>query len=780
MLTLKDTPFRRCMQGHSKNGRGRNRTHRGHFCPPLGFEDRDRHQTVSSSNSIILTTAVFVNPSHIAGKFNFEIDLIGNSNHSITMPEFDLNSPLQYVKGVGPRRAEVLASQGLNTVRDLLSYYPRRYLDRTTVLPIEQLRIDQTVTIIGTVRAHGQLPGRRARRYEVILGDSTGDITLVFFEGAQFWRSYFKKGMVLAATGQVRYYHTKQIIHPDMERLETDSDKMIHAGRIIPVYPQTSDLTKVGLSSKAFRSLTTMVFEVLAETIPDYLPPRIRFEYGFPAMHDAVKLMHYPETRGDIEKSRERLAFDELLSFQYLINKRKEQKAKVNKNHSYAEPGAVLKKFKSELAFSLTSGQVKSVSEIFKDLKSPHPMNRLLQGDVGCGKTVVAIAAAVYAAENKLQTAFMAPTEILAEQHFRNWHHVLDSLGIKTAMLTSATKSKEKTIILEKCASGVISLIIGTHALLNESIEFAKLGLVIIDEQHRFGVEQRGKLYTKGDNPDLLVMTATPIPRTLALTLYGDLEISAIDTMPPGRKPIKTVWREGSTRDKVYEYIKDEIIKGGQAYIIYPLIEKSDKVELRSVEEAFKELASGVFSNNKTAMIHGRVKAADKEKILEQFRNRQLDILFATTVIEVGIDNPNATIMLIEHGERFGLAQLHQLRGRVGRGEKDSLVVAIAYGPISEIAQRRLEYFAGTTDGFKIAEADLELRGPGEFFGTRQSGLPEFKVANIARDRNLIETSRNLLSRLSAPNLGLSDDYKKVIDHLEEFAQSRLQNLTGG
>jgi len=696
------------------------------------------------------------------------------------MSELALDSPLQFVKGVGPRRAEVLSDHGLNTVQDLLFYFPRRYLDRTSVLPIGSLRLDTTATIIGRVRAHGQLPGRKGRRYEVILGDDSSDITLVFFEGARYWQSYFKKGMVLAATGQVRYYHTKQIVHPDLERLETDSDKMIHAGRIIPVYPQTSELTRVGLSSKSIRSLTTMVFEILSETIPDYLPETIREEYKFPHIHDAVRKMHYPGSREEIEFSRERLAFDELLSFQFLINERKEQKIRVNKSHKFAPPGKNLTEFKSKLLFSLTPGQVRSINEIFGDLQTPHPMSRLLQGDVGCGKTVVAVATAVYVAENKLQTALMAPTEILAEQHFRNWHDVLLELGINSALLTSATKGKEKQSIIEKCASGEISILIGTHALLYESIEFAKLGLVIIDEQHRFGVEQRGKLYSKGDNPDLLVMTATPIPRTLALTLYGDLEISTIDTLPAGRKPIKTVWREGAVREKVYDFAKEEAKKGGQVYIIYPLIEKSDKVELRSVEESFNELANGVFKNNKTAMIHGRIKASEKDKILEKFRNRQLEILFATTVIEVGIDNPNATLMIIEHAERFGLAQLHQLRGRVGRGEKESLVVAIAYPPISEIANKRLEYFASTSDGFKIAEADLELRGPGEFFGTRQSGLPEFKVANIARDQKLIEISRNLLSRLHSQSGQLDGDYLKVKNHLYKYTEAKMQNLSGG
>ena len=696
------------------------------------------------------------------------------------MSDIRLDSTLQYVKGVGPRRAEVFAQQGLLTVRDLLFFFPRKYLDRTSVLPIGDLRIDQAATIIGIVKAHGQLPGRKGRRYEVIIGDQSGDITLVFFSGTQFWRSYFKKGMVLAATGQVKYYHGKQIVHPDLERLETDSDKMIHAGRIIPVYPQTSELTSVGLSSKSVRSLTTNIFESLTESIADYMPDSIRNEYGFPPIHQAVKHLHYPETRDDIEQSRQRLAFDELLSFQYLISKRKEEKTKVNKSHKYNLPGKSTEKFKSQLSFELTSGQIKSISDIFKDLKSPHPMSRLLQGDVGCGKTVVAIAASVYAAENKLQTALMAPTEILAEQHYRNWRDVLKVLGIESALLTSATKGKEKSAIIEKCASGKISLLIGTHALLYESINFSKLGLVIIDEQHRFGVEQRGKLYAKGDNPDLLVMTATPIPRTLALTLYGDLEISTIDTMPPGRKPIKTVWRESAARDKVYEFVNSEVKKGGQVYIIYPLIEKSDKVELRSVEESFKELATTVFKNNKTAMIHGRIKSQKKDEILRNFRDKQVDILFATTVIEVGIDNPNATIMLIEHAERFGLAQLHQLRGRVGRGEKVSLVVAIAYHPISDIAQKRLEYFASTTDGFKIAEADLELRGPGEFFGTRQSGLPEFKIANIARDQKLIETSRHLLSRLQSQDSQIEQDYVKIGNYLEQFAVDKMTNATGG
>lgn len=708
------------------------------------------------------------------------IDINGNCSHSIAMAEITLDTPLQFIKGVGPKRAEVLSDHGLKTVHDLLFYFPRRYLDRTSVLPIAETRIDESSTIIGTVRAHGQLPGKRGRRYEVILGDESGNITLVFFEGVNWWRSYFKKGMVIAATGQVKYYHTKQMVHPDMERLETDSDKMIHAGRIIPVYPQTAELNRLGLSSKAIRGLTTMIFENLHEHIRDYLPLPIQQEYKFPSIHDAISKLHYPDNRDEIELCRQRMAFDELLAFQFLINKRKEQKTKIAKKHSYKNPAEKVKQFHSMLPFTLTDGQSNSVEQIFNDLQSRHPMSRLLQGDVGCGKTVVAIMSAVYVAENGLQTAFMAPTEILAEQHYRNWHDDLESLGISSALVTAATKGKVKTDIAERCASGELDLLIGTHALIYEYISFAQLGLVIIDEQHRFGVEQRGKLYAKGDNPDLLIMTATPIPRTLALTLYGDLEISTINTMPAGRKPIKTVWRESKTRDKVYEYVLEEVKKGGQVYIIYPLIERSDKMELRNVEDAFKELASGVFGDCRTAMIHGRIKSAEREKVLSKFRNGKLDILFATTVIEVGIDNPNATMMVIEHAERFGLAQLHQLRGRVGRGEKESLVVAIAYTPVSEIAEKRLEYFSSTTDGFKIAEADLELRGPGEMFGVRQSGIPEFRVANIAKDQKLIEDSRKLLSRLYPEDGQLDTEYKKIKLYLEKITESRMEHLSGG
>ncbi|MBU8934404.1 MAG: ATP-dependent DNA helicase RecG [candidate division Zixibacteria bacterium] len=695
------------------------------------------------------------------------------------MASLNLNSPLQYVKGVGPRKAEILANYDLHTVSDMLRYFPRQYLDRSTVVPIADLKVDQPVTIVGQVKAHGVLHGKH-KRYEVILGDSTGAVSLLWFRGVRYWERLFKKNQWFAATGTVSYFQGFQILHPDLERLEDESDQMIHAGRIIPVYPQTAELSKVGLSSKGIRRITSFIFENLTEHIADLLPRAETDRLKLPSLQEAIHHIHYPENRDQIETCRRRLAFDELLEFQFLIVSSRRQKEVAIKKQRYTSPGINLKKFIAALLFELTAGQKAATKEIAADLGRARPMTRMLQGDVGCGKTVVAIIAALHAAENNLQTAFMAPTEILSEQHFRGWQRPLEEAGFTSALLTSSMKKTEKDKIGAACGRGEIDILFGTHALIYDYVSFERLGLVIIDEQHRFGVKQRGKLHAKGDNPDLLVMTATPIPRTLALTLYGDLDITTIPDLPPGRKPVRTVWRMPDAATKVYQFVHDEIARGGQAYFIYPLVEKSEHLQLTSVEDAYAELTANQLSGLRVGMVHGRVKAKERDEILRQFNSGDLDILMATTVVEVGLDNPNATLMVIQHGERFGLAQLHQLRGRIGRGKKQATLIALAHPPISEMARRRLDYFSQTTDGFKIAEADLELRGPGELYGLKQSGLPELRAARLTSDRDLLEAARGLLERLFSDDNSLDSSYQNLYTYLKESAVVKASNLGGG
>jgi len=690
-----------------------------------------------------------------------------------------LDSSLQYVKGVGPRKADVLAKHGLHCVHDLLMFLPRHYLDRTNVAPIGQLKVDDQVTIIGTVKAHGILYGKR-KRYEVILQDKTGAISLLWFAGIRYWEKTFQKGQVYAATGTVGYFMGYQMLHPDLERLDDDTDQMIHAGRIIPVYPQTAELKKVGMGSKGMRRTTAFVFENLVEKIADPLPPATLAEFRLPPLHEAIRQIHFPDDRDQIERCRRRLAFDELLQFQFLVFGNRSRRTTVSRTNQYAPPGNLLRQFKDALPFQLTTGQKKVVNEVVADLQVDRPMSRLLQGDVGCGKTVVAIIAALYAVENGLQTAFMAPTEILAEQHFANWSEPLDKLGVPCGLITSSLKAAEKKAVVEACLSGETKILFGTHALIYDSVQFAKLGLVIIDEQHRFGVEQRARLHAKGDHPDLLVMTATPIPRTLSLTLYGDLDISTIDTLPPGRKPVRTVWRPADVRDKVMQFVVDDVKKGGQAYIIYPTIEKSENSDLESLEESAAALAEGALKEVKLGIVHGRVKPTERDRTLAAFKAGEIDVLLATTVIEVGIDNPNATLMVIEHAERFGLAQLHQLRGRIGRGQKQATLVALAHGRLSDVARQRLTRFASTVDGFEISEADLELRGPGEMFGVRQSGLPELQIARLSADRDLIEASRKVLARLFESMGNLDSEGRRLYNYLKISTRPHRRDLGGG
>jgi len=681
------------------------------------------------------------------------------------MPELKLDSEIQFLKGVGPRRAAALARVDIYTVRDLLYYLPRRYLDRSDIVPIGSLRANINATVVGKVAGKGILKGRK-QRLEVVLSDGTGYISLIWFSNYRYFEKIFKKGDMYAITGPVTYFQQLQMVHPEIERIESAEEQLIHVGRIVPVYPSTAELKKAGITGRIMRKMVNTALEKLGNQIPDYLPEKYIGQVVQFSLRQAVKQIHYPDSLSQAELARRRMGFDELLQLQYLILKSRKEHGEIEKGHSYKKPGDNLKEFIRNLPFKLTADQKKAVEDIVEDLQKSRPMHRLLQGDVGCGKTVVAILAGVYAKENGFQTAFMAPTELLAEQHYQTWSEILDKHGIKCGLMTGSLNKTERKKIDKAVAGGEIDIVFGTHAVISESTQFANLGLVIIDEQHRFGVMQRGGLISKGIYPDVLVMTATPIPRTLALTLYGDLDITSIGTLPPGRQPARTVWRTANSRKEIYEYLKNKIEKGDQVFIIYPLVEKSEKLDLQSAEEEYKRLKKDVFPDLKLGLVHGRIKSDKRDKTITAFRNKEIDILVATTVIEVGIDIPSATIIVVEHAERFGLSQLHQLRGRVGRGRRRGMAIAVATPPISDYARKRLDMFQASSDGFKIAEADLELRGPGEFFGTRQHGLPELEIANLATDTDLLPGARQLVLNLLAGE-ELDREDKRLLKYLK-------------
>ena len=684
----------------------------------------------------------------------------------------NLNSEVQYLKGVGPRRAQILNGIGVHCIRDLLYYLPRRYIDRSMIVPIGSLKANMTATVIGKVMGSGILMGRR-KRLEVVLGDDSGYISLIWFAGYKYLEKMFKKGDILSVTGQVTYFQQRQIVHPEVERIEDEAAELIHTGRIVPVYPSTGALKKAGITGRALRQLVSRALEMVGDRIDDYLPDKFRKEIDLQALGNALHLIHYPEKVDDPERARKRLAFDELLDLQYLILKSRKDKNRISKGHEYARPGKKVKDFLKALPFRLTEDQKKTTERILADMQADKPMHRLMQGDVGCGKTVVALIASVYAAENGLQTAFMAPTELLAEQHYNNWRQPLEDIGITSSLMTGALKAADRRRINEAAKSGDSNIVFGTHAVISDTVQFKELGLVIIDEQHRFGVMQRGRLIGKGKHPDTLVMTATPIPRTLALTLYGDLDISSIRTMPPGRQPTKTVWRSASSRPEMYKYLITRLEDGDQVFFVYPLVERSEKMDLQAAEDEYKRLKKEVFGQFNVGLVHGRMKNKVREKTIGAFRKKEIDILVSTTVIEVGIDIPTANVMVIEHAERFGLSQLHQLRGRVGRGGKRGMAIAVASTPISDLAKKRLDMFVSSTDGFKIAEADLELRGPGEFFGTRQHGLPELTVANLVRDTDLLTAAREIIIELLGKARDFDMDDRRLINYLESRLAGR-------
>ena len=659
----------------------------------------------------------------------------------------DLQKEIQYIKGVGPARAKLFKRLGIATVEDLLYYSPFRYEDRGNIKPIRDLcqsGSDAYQTVQGKVMSARVIvtPRQRMKIFEATIGDGSGQITAKWFNQV-FLKDVLKKDKMVVLSGHVKinnFVYGPYMEGPEFEIIDSNEGGLIHTGRIVPIYHGTN-----GLSQKVIRGIMNGALDSyqLKEIIPDFLLNK----YHLPGRAEAIKDIHFPPEGSDIDKlnkcdtsAHKRASFEEFLLLELGLALKK---GVVTKEHgiSFNVNGPVTDKLHSALPFKLTSSQQRVIDEIREDMSRPHPMNRLLQGDVGCGKTVVALTAILIAVENGYQTALMAPTEVLAEQHYRNIRTYIDQLGITSCILTSGLRARDREMVLQNILSGKVDIVIGTHALLEEGVVFKRLGLAVIDEQHKFGVLQRAALKKKGYNPDVLIMTATPIPRTLAMSVYGDLDLSVIDELPPDRIPVITEWLYGGRRKEAYFIMKDEVKKGRQIYVIYPLVEESEKVDLKGATEMAERLQKA-FPEYRIGLLHGRMKSEEKEEIMNSFKGNEIHVLVSTTVIEVGVDVPNATVMVVEHAERFGLSQLHQLRGRVGRGSERSRCLLLTNANISEDGRRRLSIMERTGNGFEIAEEDLLIRGPGEFFGTRQTGIPELRVANLLRDAKILEAAR--------------------------------------
>jgi ATP-dependent DNA helicase RecG len=727
------------------------------------------------------------------------------------------STSVQYVKGIGPRLADVLGAKGIHTVDDLLHYLPFRYEDRVNPRGISELRPGEMATVIAEVRTSGLFRTRRMPIFQMTAGQGRSRLKCTWFNGT-YLRDRFKPGQLVALYGKVeedRYGGELQLMQPQFEILGDPSDgeeggeqkaaSSLEVGRIVPIYESAG---QGRLTPRWFRRIINTALENLPPELPDPVPAVVRRRISLIAPREALWRVHWPdpgESLQDLQASRTpahiRLIFEELFFLELGLElKRCEQKAQVG--IAFNLDNRVREAIKKILPFHPTAAQKRVLKEIAQDMEKPFPMRRLLQGDVGSGKTIVAFEAAIIAMENGYQVALMAPTEILAQQHYFSARRILENAGYRVVLLTGSLEEDRKREIRRHIGQGNAQLVIGTHALIEQKVEFAKLGLVIVDEQHRFGVMQRFKLMKKSADgsgndhvgtpalggpaghgsadsgePDVLVMTATPIPRTLALTLYGDLDISVLDEMPPGRTPIVTRRVSDDRADEVWQFVGKQVAAGHQAYVVYPVIEENEESELKAAIKMYKELSKRIFPDLQVGLLHGRLGADEKEDVMRRFQKGELNILVSTTVIEVGVDVANATVMVIEHAERFGLAQLHQLRGRIGRGAAKSYCVLMTGGKISEDGERRLDAMVRTTDGFQIAELDLELRGPGEFFGTRQAGMPSFQVANLIRDRQLLEAAkREATAVLAGPNDEVS---KEEIDRALRHIRTHWQKTYG-
>jgi len=704
------------------------------------------------------------------------------SNSSVAPVTLKLDDPVTLLKAISLRQGELLKKLQIVTIRDLLFYYPRDHIDYGRQVNIKDLVAGETVTIVGKIKkcdCFSSPKNKKLTIFSLIIIDRTGEVKISRFFAGNFYsnrgwqekmKRQFPRNAIVAASGLVKQNkYGITLENPEFEVLDSQGGNInsLKIGRLLPVYPLTD-----GIPADVIRN-GVMEAMVALPQINDPLPVILKQQYGLMELQEAIARIHYPEDQAQLSHARRRLIFDEFFYLQLGFLQRRQEQKESRLAVSFTPNGRLIEEFNQILPFTLTNAQKRVIEEIIQDLQSPSPMNRLVQGDVGAGKTIVAVFAILTALQSGYQAALMAPTEVLAEQHYRKIVGWFNLLHLPVELLTGSTKTAKRREIHGQLESGELPLLIGTHALIQDPVQFRNLGLVVIDEQHRFGVQQRAKLLSKGRSPHVLSMTATPIPRTLALTLHGDLDVSQIDELPPGRQPIQTTVLTGKQRPQAYELIKREVAQGRQAYVIFPLIEESEKLDVKAAIAEYEKFSEKIFPNFNVGLLHGRMSSADKDKALNAFRDNETQIIVSTTVIEVGVDVPNATVMLIENAERFGLSQLHQLRGRVGRGSHKSFCLLVTSSKTPDSIQR-LNVLEQSQDGFFISEMDLRLRGPGEVLGSRQSGLPDFALASLVEDQEVL-----VLAREAAEKILLQDKYMQGENSLKDELQRRYQKLIG-